>query len=57
MASLFAASRKDLLATFALHACAEAMLLVTAAHMGLKGTFRQRSLLSPLRRTKINQLV
>ena len=55
MASLFAASRQDLLATLALHACAEAVFLVTAAHMGLKGTFRQRSLLSPLQRMIVNQ--
>jgi hypothetical protein len=46
MASLFAASRKDLLAALGLHACAEAMLFVSAAHMGLKSTFRQLNLSS-----------
>jgi len=46
VASFFAALRKDLPSTLALHACAEAVFLVTAAHMGLKRTFRQRSLSS-----------
>ena len=46
VASFFAALRKDLPSTLALHSCAEAVFLVTAAHMGLKRTFRQRSLSS-----------
>jgi hypothetical protein len=46
MASLFAALRKDFPSTLTLHAFAEAVLLVTAAHMGLKRTFRQRILSS-----------
>ncbi len=46
MASFFAALRKDFPSTLALHACAEAVLLMTAAHMGLKRTFRQRFLSS-----------
>ncbi len=43
MASFFAALRKDLPSTLAFHAFAEAVFFVTAAHMGLKRTFRQRS--------------
>lgn len=43
---LFAALRKNFAATLALHACAEAVLFVTGAHMGLKGSFRQRLLSS-----------
>ena len=46
MASFFAALRKNLSPALALHACAKPVLLVTAAHMGLKRTFRQRSLSS-----------
>jgi hypothetical protein len=46
VASLLAALRKDFPSTLALHACAEPVLLVTGAHMGLKGAFRQRSLSS-----------
>jgi hypothetical protein len=46
VASLFAALRKDFPSTLTLHAFAEAVLLVTAAHMGLKRTFRQRILSS-----------
>jgi hypothetical protein len=46
VASFFAALRKDLASTLTLHAFAEAVFLVTAAHMGLKRTFRQRSLSS-----------
>jgi hypothetical protein len=48
MASLFAALCKNFPSTLALHSCAEAVLLVTAAHMRLKCTFRQES--SPLSR-------
>jgi hypothetical protein len=43
VASFFAALRKDFPSTLALHAFAEPVLFVTAAHMGLKRTFRQRS--------------
>jgi hypothetical protein len=43
MTSLFAASGKDFSSTLAFHAFAEAVFFVTAAHMGLKRTFRQRS--------------
>ena len=43
VAPFFAALRKDFPSTLTLHAFAEAVLLVTAAHMGLKRTFRQRS--------------
>ena len=46
VASLFAALRKDFPSTLTLHAFAEAVFLVTAAHMGLKRTFRQRILSS-----------
>jgi hypothetical protein len=42
VAPLFAALRKNFAATLAFHACAEAVLFVTGAHMGLKGSFRQR---------------
>ncbi len=42
MASLLAARRKDSASTLGLHACAKAVGLVTAAHIGLKGAFRQR---------------
>ncbi len=38
-----AALRKDFSSTLALHACAEAVLLMAAAHMRLKRAFRQRS--------------
>jgi hypothetical protein len=44
--SLFAALCKDFPSTLALHTCAETVLFMTAAHMRLKGTFRQES--SPL---------
>ena len=37
-----AALRKHFLTALAFHALAEAMFFVTAAHMGLKCTFRQR---------------
>ena len=43
MAPFFAALRKDFPSTLTLHAFAEAVFFVTAAHMGLKRTFRQRS--------------
>ena len=43
MAPFFAALRKDFPSTLALHPFAEAVFFVTAAHMGLKRTFRQRS--------------
>jgi hypothetical protein len=46
VASFFAALRKDLPSTLTLHAFAETVLFVTAAHMGLKRTFRQRILSS-----------
>jgi hypothetical protein len=46
MTSLFAASGKDFPSTLAFHAFAEAVFFVTAAHMGLKRTFRQRILSS-----------
>jgi len=46
VASFFAALRKDFPSARALHACAEAVLLVTGAHMGLKRAFRQRSVSS-----------
>ena len=42
VASLAAALRKDFSSTLALHPCAEAVLLVARAHMGLIGAFRQR---------------
>jgi hypothetical protein len=42
VAPFLASLRKDSTSTWALHACAEAVLFVTAAHMGLKSTFRQR---------------
>lgn len=42
VAPLFAALRKNFAATLALHACAKAVLFMTGAHMGLKGSFRQR---------------
>jgi len=41
MASLLAALCENLSSTFALHACAEAVLFVTAAHMWLIRPFRQ----------------
>lgn len=43
VAPLFAALRKDLPSTLALHACAEPVLLVAGAYMGLISAFRQRS--------------
>src|ERR1019366_6331809 len=43
VAPFFSALCKDFASTLALHAFAEAVLLMTAAHMGLKRTFRQRS--------------
>jgi len=43
VAPFFAALRKDFPSTLALHAFAEAVFFVTAAHMGLKRTFRQRT--------------
>jgi hypothetical protein len=46
MTSLFAASGKNFATTLRLHAFAEAVFFVTAAHMGLKSTFRQRILSS-----------
>ena len=46
VAPLLAACRKYLPSTLALHSCAEAVLLMTAAHMRLKSAFRQRSLSS-----------
>jgi len=46
VAPFLAAFRKDFPSTRALHACAEAVLLMSAAHMGLKRTFRQRWLSS-----------
>jgi hypothetical protein len=46
VASLFAALRKNSSPARALHACAKSVLFVTGAHMGLKRTFRQRSLSS-----------
>ena len=42
VAPFLASLRKHSTSTRALHACAEAVLLMTAAHMGLKSTFRQR---------------
>jgi hypothetical protein len=45
VASFFSALGKNLPSARALHACAEAVFLVTAAHMGLKRAFRQRSFL------------
>jgi hypothetical protein len=42
VAPLFAALRKNFAATLALHACAEPVLLMPGAYMGLKGSFRQR---------------
>ena len=44
VAPFLAALRKDFPSTLALHACAEAVLLVSAAHMRLKSTFRQLTL-------------
>jgi hypothetical protein len=43
VASFFSALRKYFASTLALHAFAEAVLLMTAAYMGLKRAFRQRS--------------
>jgi hypothetical protein len=43
VAPLFAALGKNLASTLRFHAYAEAMFLMTAAHMGLKRAFRQRS--------------
>jgi len=43
VASFFASLGKNLPSTLALHAFAEAVFFVAAAHMGLKRTFRQRS--------------
>jgi hypothetical protein len=43
VASLFSALRKYFASTLALHALAESMLLMTAAYVGLKRAFRQRS--------------
>ena len=48
MTPFLAALRKDLPSTLALHAFAKAVFLVTAAHMRLKRTFRQRSFSSVL---------
>jgi hypothetical protein len=42
VAPLFAALRKNFAATLAFHSRAKAVLFVTGAHMGLKGSFRQR---------------
>jgi hypothetical protein len=42
VAPLLAALRKDFPSTLALHACAEAVLLMASAHMRLKSAFRQR---------------
>jgi hypothetical protein len=42
VAPFLAALRKDFPSTLALHPCAEAMLLMTAAHVRLKSAFRQR---------------
>lgn len=44
VAPFLAALRKDFPSTLALHACAEAVLLMTAAHMRLKSAFRQRAI-------------
>ena len=44
VAPFLAALRKDFPSTLALHACAEAVFLVTAAHMRLKSAFRQRTI-------------
>jgi hypothetical protein len=41
VAPFLAALRKHFASTLALHACAKAVLLVTAAHMRLKSSFRQ----------------
>jgi hypothetical protein len=57
MAPLFSAARENLLAALALHSRAESMLLMTAAHVRLKGAFGQIKLLSPLQRTKIKRVV
>ena len=46
VASFLSALRKDFASTRALHACAEPVLLMSGAHMGLIGAFRQRSLSS-----------
>lgn len=43
VASFFSALRKYFASTLALHALAESMLLMTAAYVGLKRAFRQRS--------------
>jgi hypothetical protein len=49
VAPLLAACRKYFPSTLALHPCAEAVLLMTAAHMWLISAFRQRSLSSAFR--------
>jgi hypothetical protein len=46
VASLLAALREYFASTLALHACAEAVFLVTGAHVGLICPFRHRSLSS-----------
>jgi hypothetical protein len=46
VAPFLASLRKHSTSTRALHACAETVLFMTAAHMGLKSTFRQRWLSS-----------
>jgi len=43
VASLFSALRKYFASTLTLHALAKSMLLMTAAYVGLKRAFRQRS--------------
>jgi hypothetical protein len=49
VAPLLAAGCKYFPSTLALHSCAEPVLLVSAAHMRLKRSFRQRSLSSAFR--------
>lgn len=52
MTSLLAARRQYLASAHRFHAGAETVRLVTAAHFGLKGTFRQEGPLGPPQRTK-----
>ncbi len=49
VAPLLAACRENFPSTLALHPCAEAVLLMSAAHMWLISTFRQRSFSSAFR--------
>ncbi len=58
MTSLLAARRQHFASALALHARAEPVGLVTAAHFGLKGAFRQRELpLRPRPRPESKKLV